>query len=666
MLHTPSRVSDDDDQDRQTLAYDRASSVQYPTVLVDHIVMRYALAMRLRHRHHACLLASLTFLTPCFVVNHELVAQTPPLAATSLESTERFHAYIDGYEAWRLVVNPEYALKRGFRDRAGELTDTTVAGVHQRQSAMVNFLNEFRAIDAAALSPVDRLDYDLLVRELTLSDEGFRFNSWMMPVGGRSGPQQDIPQMGDLGTFADYADYDGYVRRLAGVPGSILGTMEVMQAGIDAGVTPPKVTVESVGLQIRTARQGLREMLRKPFNTMPKSITPEQRAILLAEFETTIDPIDTQLTLFEAFFIHEYLPRCRTTIGASDMTDGAAWYAHQLKVHTTTTLSPKEIHAIGVSEVARVRAEMLEVIARTDWSTTDSTRAAMPDDERFAAFIAYLRSDKRFYCSSAEELLARYREVSKRIDPKLPALFATCPRLTYGVREIPRFMAPSQTTAYYQSGSPQRGEPGWFYANTYALDQRPTYEFIPLTLHEAVPGHHFQIALAQELTGVREFRKDLDSTAFVEGWALYAERLGIEMGFFSDPYDDFGRLLYEMWRSCRLVVDTGMHAFGWTRAQAIEFMQKNTALSELNIVNEVDRYIGWPGQACGYKIGELTIRRLRAEAEATLGTAFDLRYFHDAVLLNGPVPLDQLQTNVRAWVAQVQAAQVAPTVTESQ
>jgi prolyl oligopeptidase len=220
----------------------------------------------------------------------------------------------------------------------------------------------------------------------------------------------------------------------------------------------------------------------------------------------------------------------------------------------------------------------------------------------------------------------------------------------YGVREIPRFMAPAQTTAYYMPGSPQRGEPGYFYANTYALDQRPTYEFIPLSLHEAVPGHHFQIALAQELEGVSEFRKDLDSTAFTEGWALYAERLGIEMGFFSDPYDDFGRLLYEMWRATRLVIDTGIHEFGWSREQAIDFMRRNTALSEINIANEVDRYIGWPGQATGYKIGELEIRALRAKAEAALGKGFDIRGFHDAVLLDGPLPLDVLARNIDAWI----------------
>jgi len=570
---------------------------------------------------------------------------------TDGDAPAKFAELVEAHDAWRLTVYPEYALRRGVEDRAGELTDTSLAGVHKRQAWCERFLEELRTIDPAALAPSDARDYFLLRRDIELGVDGFRFGAWMMPVSGRSGPHQEIPQMGDLATFADVDDFDAYVKRLQGVPGSVLGTMEVMRAGLDAGVVPPRVTVEQVPLQIRAARAGLRDSLRKPFSAMPKAIAPEDRARLLAGFDRALDPIDTVLTEFEAFFIAEYLPKCRDSIGARDMRDGAAWYAHQLRVHTTTSMGAREIHETGLAEVARIRAEMMQVIARTDWYAADPARAKLADDERFAAFIRYLRTDPRFYCTSAEELLARYRDVCKKIDPKLPALFGTLPRLTYGVREIPRFMAPAQTTAYYQPGSPQRGEPGYFYANTYALDQRPTYEFIPLSLHEAVPGHHFQIALAQELAGTREFRKDLDSTAFTEGWALYAERLGIEMGFFENPYDDFGRLLYEMWRACRLVVDPGMHAFGWTREQAIEFMKRNTALSELNIVNEVDRYIGWPGQACGYKIGELTIRRLRAEAEAALGAKFDLRRFHDAVLLDGPVPLDLLERNIADWIS---------------
>jgi prolyl oligopeptidase len=305
---------------------------------------------------------------------------------------------------------------------------------------------------------------------------------------------------------------------------------------------------------------------------------------------------------------------------------------------------------------------MLAIIRHTDWFTADVARASLGDDALFAAFVQYLRTDPRFYAKSEDELLGKYRETCKRIDAKLPALFGTLPRNPYGVHAIPKFMAPTQTTAYYQPGSLRAGNPGWFCANTYALEQRPLYEMVPLSLHEAVPGHHLQISIAQELPDQPEFRRDMHFTAFVEGWGLYSERLGIEMGFFeNDPYSDFGRLTYEMWRSTRLVVDTGIHAFGWSKEKAMDFMKRNTALSELNIEREVDRYIDWPGQACGYKIGELRIRALRAKAEKELGAAFDVRAFHDAVLGAGAIPLDVLATRIDAWIAACKAKPVGKT-----
>jgi prolyl oligopeptidase len=303
---------------------------------------------------------------------------------------------------------------------------------------------------------------------------------------------------------------------------------------------------------------------------------------------------------------------------------------------------------------------MLSVIRRTDWFAADAARAKIADDALFDAFVGCLRTDPRFYAKGEEELLARYRDTCKRIDAKLPALFGTLPRNPYGVRAVPKFMAPTQTTAYYMPGSLRAGNPGWFYANTHALEQRPLYEMVPLSLHEAVPGHHLQISIAQELPDQPEFRRDMHFTAFVEGWALYAERLGIEMGFFeNDPYSDFGRLTYEMWRSTRLVVDTGIHAFGWSKERAMDFMKRNTALSELNIEREVDRYIDWPGQACGYKIGELRIRAMRAKAEGELGASFDVRAFHDAVLGAGAIPLDVLALRIDAWIVARKAAQAS-------
>lgn len=575
--------------------------------------------------------------------------------AAPASAAEQFESIAKAYDDFRLTVYPEYALRRGVKDRAGELTDASLAGIHKRAAVVKALLESLRGIDATQLSQRDATDYALLLRELSMSDEGFRFNAWMMPVSGRGGPHQDVAQMAELATFSTLADYEAYLKRLSGVPGMLLGTEEVMRAGIDAGVMPPRVTVAQVPSQVAAARRGLRDTLRRPFSSLPASVGAAERAALLAEFDRVIDPIDTALTLFEAFVRDEYLPKCRDSIGASEMKDGKAWYAFQLRLHTTTDRTAEDIHKTGLAEVARIRAEMMQVIARTDWYAANPSAATLDEDARFAAFIRFLRTDSRFYTKNGEELLARYRDICKRIDPKLPALFRTLPRLTYGIREIPRFMAPAQTTAYYQPGSPQLGEPGYFYANTYALDQRPTYEIVPLSLHEAVPGHHLQIALAQELADAREFRKDLDSTAFVEGWALYAERLGIEMGLFKDPYDDFGRLLYEMWRATRLVVDTGIHAFGWPREKAIEYMLKNTALSEINIANEVDRYIGWPGQACGYKIGEIEIRAMRAKAEAALGRNFEIRDFHDAVLLGGPLPIESLKRRVDAWIETEQA-----------
>jgi len=321
-----------------------------------------------------------------------------------------------------------------------------------------------------------------------------------------------------------------------------------------------------------------------------------------------------------------------------------------LRVMTTTDLAAKQIHDIGQSEVKRIKAEMMNVIRSSDFYRERADSRKLEDQQLFNAFVRYLRNDPRFYHNTPDELLAGYRDICKQVDAQLPKFFKTLPRLPYGVDEIPSFMAPQQTTAYYQSGDIRNAQAGFFMANTYQLDQRPKYEMITLAMHEAVPGHHLQVALAQEMENQPEFRKDAWFTAYGEGWALYSERLAIEMGLITNSYDDFGRLTYEMWRACRLVVDTGMHALGWSRDQAIQFMLDNTALSELNIKNEIDRYIAWPGQATAYKIGELKIRELRAHAEKELGAKFDIRDFHDVVLGAGSVPLGVLERRVSQWI----------------
>jgi uncharacterized protein (DUF885 family) len=430
---------------------------------------------------------------------------------------------------------------------------------------------------------------------------------------------------------------------------AVRDTQSMMEQGLEEGIVPPAAVLEGVIGQFESVLRGNLNEIETPLAHMPDSIPAAQQQSLREQARTA--KLDALLALGEmlTWLKETYIPKGLKSISAKDQYLGTEYYAFELKRFTTTDLTPEEIHRIGLDEVARIRGEMLEVIARTDWFAADPARAKLSNDDRFNAFVEFLRSDPRFYHTSAESLLAGYRDVCKRIDAKLPEYFGVLPRLPYGVREIPRFMAPSQTTAYYQFGSMKAGLPGWFYANTYALDQRPKYEMIPLSLHEAVPGHHLQVSIANEVDGLREFRRDVDATAFVEGWALYAERLGISMGLYENPYDDFGRLLYEMWRACRLVVDTGMHAFGMSRDDAIAFLQRNTALSRLNIEREIDRYIGWPGQACGYKIGELEIRRIRSECEKRLGERFDLRAFHDHLLSAGPIPLNVLRTRMDAW-----------------
>ena len=343
-----------------------------------------------------------------------------------------------------------------------------------------------------------------------------------------------------------------------------------------------------------------------------------------------------------------YLPGARETIGASTLPDGEAWYAYRARRSTTTDMSPREIHELGLAEVERIRAEMEAVIA-----STAEARAADPDapeGDDFEAFAEWLRTDPRFYHDTPEALLAEYRDIAKRADPELASLFGTLPRLPYGVKAVPSFAEKSQTTAYYRGGSREAGRPGWFYANTYALDTRPRWEMEALTLHEAVPGHHLQIALAQEMEDLPRFRRHGGYTAFVEGWGLYAESLGEEMGFYEDPYSKFGQLTYEMWRAVRLVVDTGMHAFGWDRQRAIDFFAANSSKSLHDITVEIDRYIVWPGQALAYKIGELKIKELRARATEALGNDFDVREFHDVVLGAGAVPLEILERRVDAWI----------------
>ncbi|MBX3356175.1 MAG: DUF885 domain-containing protein [Phycisphaeraceae bacterium] len=567
------------------------------------------------------------------------------------------HALFEAHHRWVNQEFPESALRRGEETDPTRLTDPSPVAVAKRAEAQREFLVKLQAVDWNLLNRSDREHAALFEQNLLQGIDSFERGEWLFAVGPIHGPQQRIPQLHERIPLRRVEDFRNYLKRLDRIPAAIDGEIEVLREGIRRGMVPPEVTVEMVPSQLDAVIRGQLRMLLEPLVRLGSMTTPEETGALRREGERSVAAAVDALQRYRNFLVGDYLPACRETIAAIELPDGEAYYASRLQFHTTTNLDASAIHRLGLLEVTRLRAEMVEVIQSTDWaeSPAGTLAASTGDDALLSAFIAYLRSDPRFYFQTPEELIDGYRAICKRVDGLLPGLFRVLPRLPYGVREIPRFMAPSQTTAYYQPGSLEGGVAGFFYANTHALDQRPIYEMIPLALHEAVPGHHLQIALAQELPEQPFFRRESFVTAFIEGWALYAERLGIEMGLYENPYDDFGRLLYEMWRACRLVVDTGMHAKAWSRDDAIAFMLRNTALSRLNIEREVDRYIAWPGQACAYKIGELIIRQLRDEAELRLGSDFDLRAFHEVLLGAGSIPLDLLQLRVRAWIDDVAA-----------
>ena len=436
-------------------------------------------------------------------------------------------------------------------------------------------------------------------------------------------------------------DFQDQLTRLTNASAYIEQNIAMLREGLAKGITPPQITLRDVPQQIRnTIPEDVNQSpLLSSFTNFPDSISDDEEAALIAEAKRIItEQLYPALNQLLVFMETDYIPNAASSIALSDMPDGTNWYNHRVKQFTTSSLTANEIHELGLSEVKRIRAEMDKVIADSGFEGS------------FSEFTHFLRTDKQFYMTSAEDLLRGYRDIAKRADPELAKLFGTLPRLPYGVIAIPDYAAKSQTTAYYWGGSNKTGRAGYFYANTYALNTRPTWEMEALTLHEAMPGHHLQISISQELPETHPLRQNLSYTGFVEGWGLYAESLGTEMGFYTDPYNRFGQLSYEMWRAVRLVVDTGMHMFGWDRQRAIDFFASNTAKSLHDIEVEIDRYISWPGQALAYKLGELKFKELRARATEKLGDKFDVREFHDQLLNRGALPLDILEQRINAWI----------------
>ena len=559
--------------------------------------------------------------------------------------SEKFHELLS--EQWEkgIIRNPEWASSLGDNRFNDKLNDTSYETILKRQGETRELQETVKKIDRSKLSVDDQLNYDLYLQGIEKEIEGFQFLSYLIPIDQMGGIQIGFAGISNYMPFNNVKDYENYLARMRAFPTKLDQTIDLMKRGVKEGWVPPKIILVSVPDQIKAQFGKLVEEspLFKPFKDFPESIPSEEQTRLIDEMLSVLtEYVYPAYETLYSYFIESYLPSCGESIACKDFPNGDVYYKYQIKSYTTTNLTAEEIHQIGLGEVDRIRAEMKKVINMTEFKGS------------FDEFLTFLRTDSQFYFTSEDELLNEYRMICKKADAELPKFFGLLPRLPYGVKPIPDYQAPASPTAYYYSGSQEAGRAGFFMANTYKLETRPKYEMEALSIHEAVPGHHLQITLAQELENIPKFRRYGGYTAFVEGWGLYSEKLAEEMGFYEDPYSKFGQLTYEMWRACRLVVDTGMHTLGWTRQEAIDFMLSNTAKTENDVTVEIDRYIAWPGQALAYKIGELKIRELRSKAEKEMGDNFNIRDFHDVVLGNGAVPLDILEKHVNEYISQIQ------------
>jgi uncharacterized protein (DUF885 family) len=572
-----------------------------------------------------------------------LAATVLAFAAPALAGpTEDLKTLADDYWAFVMRENPTFASQLGIHDYDDRLGDISLAAEDRRAAAAGAYLKRLDAIPAGGLSPADRVNKAILKRTLSESIEANTFGQRVMLFSNRSGWHQNLAGLADGLTFRSRADFDNYLKRLAQYPALNDEALKISTQAIAEGYTLP---CDSLGgfedtISGVIPADATKSRLYAPFAAdRPATLSAVEWSALQARARTLIDGgLRAAYAKHLAWYRTSYKPKCATAVGMAAMPNGKAYYDFRIRQFTTTNRTAENIHALGLSEVKRIRAEMEMVAKKAGFASRE-------------AMIADLRTNPKYYAKTPEELMQATARELKRIDGKMPSLFTKLPRLPYGIREIPAETAAGTTTAYYSQGSPENGIAGTYYVNTTKLDQRPLWEIPPLSVHEAVPGHHNQIALQQEMDMPAWRRTGTYFTAFVEGWGLYSERLGIEMGLYDTPAKDMGRLSYEMWRATRLVVDTGMHAKGWSKKQAVDFMTDNSALSAANIEAEVNRYIANPGQALAYKLGELKIRDLRARSEGALGAKFDLRRFHDAVLGQGAVPLDTLDAQIEAWIA---------------
>jgi uncharacterized protein (DUF885 family) len=568
-------------------------------------------------------------------------------AARPADESDRLRALFDREWEVRLAESPLFATSVGRHEWNDRLPSMRPEDLERRRQTWQAMLDELAAIDRDALDAGGRINAEIFRRQLEDRVLDHRFGGYRLPINADSGFHTGLARLPKEVPLATAGDYENYIARLAAMPRYFDEQIALMRQGLATGMTVPRVTLE--GYETTIASHVVDEIQESvfwaPFKAFPTTVPAAEHERLRRSGAAAVgDGAIAAYGAFLRFMLDEYLPGTRTSLGASELPAGRDYYRYLIRHFTTLDLSPEEIHRIGSAEVERIRGEMEAVISEVGF------------DGGFEEFLAFLRTDPRFYAKTPEALLKEAAWIAKRMDAKLPALFKTLPRLPYGVEPVPEHLAPKYTTGRYVGAPLGSTQPGFYWVNTYDLRSRPLYNLEALTLHEAVPGHHLQIALNRELEELPNFRRFSYISAFGEGWGLYSEYLGIEAGFYTDPYSNFGRLTYEMWRACRLVVDTGLHAMGWSREQAMDLLAANTALPLHEVETETDRYISWPGQALAYKLGDLKIKQLRRRAEEALGEQFDIREFHDAVLANGSVPLPILDESIERFIAARQPA----------
>ena len=547
-------------------------------------------------------------------------------------------------QVWQedLADDPIMATQLGDNRYNDKLPDMSQAAIDARNARNFTRLATLRKIKKDKLEKADLLNFDLFEREINDKINEATFKSYLYSIRSNEGPQQ-LAEVSEFAPFATVKDYDNWIARINASGVYFDQWIALLQVAVNERRVQPRVVINKVIEQIKPQLVTNPEDsgFYTPFKKMPASIPQAEQERLQAAAKAAIQATGVPAyQRFEKFLREVYLPGSRDSVGIKDTPDGEQYYRNRI-AHFTTIYNqqPTNIHNIGQAEVKRIRAEMEKTLEGINFLGN------------LDQFLVFLRTDDRFYYKTPEELFAAYEKTARAIEPQLPKLFGKLPKTPFGIRAIPAASAPTTTTAYYQPPSLDGSRQGYFYVNLYKPESRPIWEIEALTAHESVPGHHLQIALSYELKGIPEFRRNAGYTGFIEGWALYSESLGSELGLYTDPFQKIGQLNYDMWRAVRLVVDTGIHQFGWTRDQAIYFFKQNTGKSDQDIQNEVDRYISWPGQALAYKLGQLKIQALRAEAEKALGSRFDVRAFHDQILGSGALPLSVLETETRAWIA---------------